>query len=112
MGLSTEGRQHSVEEHSSQDQQSEAAGLREDCSTSTEERRWHDTGIELGLGGDKPSTSGQAEEVPTIALDFDEARRQYKHTYGKPGSRYEDLFGKLAAALWLTDTLRSHDRLV
>ncbi len=77
----------------------EAATTAGECSVSSEGRRWHDTGIELSLGADKPSTSGQEESVPSIALDFDEARRQYKNTYGKPGSRYEDLFGEPPAAV-------------
>ena len=96
VGSSAESHQ-SLEECSRHNPGIELSRLQEECSSSTEERRWHDIGIQLGEGN-AASTSEQAENVPTIALDFDEARRQYKHSYGKPGSRYEDLFGEFAAA--------------
>lgn len=91
--MSTEDCKGSVDERSAQTRAREASIHGSECSTSAESRRWQDTGIEIGAADNKPSTSGQSESVPTIEMDFDEARRQYKKTYGKPGSKYEDLFG-------------------
>ena len=96
ISLSTEDRhaQPSSEPASSSGGNREGQAQEGLCTTSSQNHGWHETGIELAFGQKEKRLGQGTGEPPTIDLDFDEARRQYQQTYGKPGSRYEDLFGE------------------